>query len=166
MYLVGWFVVGFILAGYAMYLGRQKRPDLLGRMLAAELLLLTAPPIDDEVAPAQQVAPGNNYWSARLWFGGLAIVSLLLLWFAAASDRAGLWNWVLWLRSPFLGARFEYLLWGAAFGVFTQLFRDLDRGSDATSVRCNARKRAGHGLGPAEHPRASDHRGRGVRDQT
>jgi hypothetical protein len=133
MYLVGWFAVAFILASAAMYVGRQWRighnaeePSLLATTLAAALLLHAARAAgDDTRSPTVREKPpaAQNYPAAAI-LGALLVFSLLLLWVAAASDRAGLWDWMLWVRSPFLGARFQYFLWGAALGIFTQLFRN------------------------------------------
>jgi hypothetical protein len=130
MYLLGWFVVGFVLASCAMYLGRglangEGEPDRPARTLEIESVLFAAPPIDEGAAPAppQPIMPLPRRIVLRLALAGLLIFSLLLLWFAAASDQASLWDSLLWLRSPFLGARFQYLIWGGAIGVLTQLYR-------------------------------------------
>lgn len=136
MYLVGWFAAGFILASIAMYIGRQWRrdrdpssdpPSLLATALAAALLLYAArssPNNTPSVAAPEMSSPFANNFAVFLRLFVLLVASLLLAWFAAASDRASLWDSVLWLRSPFLGARFEYLFWGAAFGLLAQLFRN------------------------------------------
>ncbi len=129
MYLVGWFIVGFALASCAMYLGRQLtgRPpepldDAVARSLTADLPP-AVPPVADQAGSAEAVRTITSPFASPWWLIALAAVSVVVLSFAAASDRAGFWDCVLWLRSPFLGARFQYLLWGAAVGVFTQIFR-------------------------------------------
>jgi len=104
MYLLGWFAVGFVLANCAAYLARQW-------------------PRGGSIKP---LWPRHSTASRRTiagWLGALLIVFLLLLWFVGASDRAGLWEWVIRARSPFLGARFQWLMWGAALGVLAQVFR-------------------------------------------
>src|SRR6202035_2599315 len=136
MYLVGWFAVGFIVASIVMYVGRQWRrdraeaveqPSLLAAVLAAALLLYAArsSPNNAPATPAPETAPPRvvNNVVVFLKIFILLIVSFFLVWFAVASDRAGLWDTVIWIRSPFLGARFQCLLWGAAVGVATQIFR-------------------------------------------
>jgi hypothetical protein len=137
MHLVGWFAVGFVLASFAMQVARQWRrdrnrsteqPGLLATALAAAVPLYAARsspagPPSAPAAPAAPPAPTGNNLTVPLRLLLLLIVAVLLLWFAAESDRANLWESVLWVRSPFLGARFQYLLCGAAFGVVVQLFR-------------------------------------------
>jgi len=136
MYLVGWFAVGFILASMAMHVARQSRRErdatpaqasLLVSALVAAVLLYAArskadrpqpAPAAEETPPAE-AAGGPSY----LAIFALAIAFLLLILLAVASDGANLWNWLLWLRSPFLGVRFQSLLWGVAAGVVTQIFR-------------------------------------------
>ena len=138
MYVIGWFATGFILSGLFFVVGRQRssridpapvteRP-LATTKTAAEWVEYVARsiPAGGPAAPAtapEEVAPTGSRGVGVLKLIALVIASAILIWFAIASDRASLGDLMLWVRSPFLGVRFQYLLWGAACGVVAQLFR-------------------------------------------
>jgi hypothetical protein len=137
MYVFGWFAVGFVLASLFFGVVRQWRPrhdptsekaPPPGTTTATEWLRYVArsTPSGGPEAPAVQwedAAPTGRSGAVVWRFIALVVAAALLLSFAAASDRASLSEYVLWVRSPFLGVRFQYLLWGAACGVLAQLFR-------------------------------------------
>jgi hypothetical protein len=54
--------------------------------------------------------------------GILLLLIFLAVGLAAGTDTATLPQWVISWRSPFLGTRFQFLLWGAIFGAFFQVF--------------------------------------------
>jgi hypothetical protein len=137
MYLVAWFFVGFILASAAMSVTRRWRStrdtsseqrSLFVTALAVALLVSGAVrsarsnarplALDEEIAATD--ADGLAHFLKAV---SLVIAGLLLVWFAVVSDRAAFWECVLWVRSLFLGYRFQALFWGAVCGIIAQLFR-------------------------------------------
>ena len=95
----------------------------------------------------------------------LAVAFLLLVLLAVASDRANLWDWLLWLRSPFLGVRFQSLLWGvAAEDHYPDLSIQIAERS-RPGVRRHHRQQGKHRLGLAGHAGDTDHRGGWLRHQ-
>jgi hypothetical protein len=107
MYLLGWFAVGLILASIAMNLARR------GTSQAVPSAALRYRSLKKDM-------PG---WVLVLSLLLIVTAAALVVLFAMASDGARLWEPVVWMRSPFLGVRFQALFWGAVCGVIAQIFR-------------------------------------------
>jgi hypothetical protein len=137
MYLVAWFVVGFILVSAAMRVTQRRTKDDASPQQpetppASEWILALVPP-EKSCPPVQAAssAPAGDDalekdtpdWARVLVVLLLATAAGFLIIFAMASDSASLWEPVVWMRSPFLGTRFQALFWGAACGAVAQVFR-------------------------------------------
>jgi hypothetical protein len=98
MHLVLWFATGFLLASSVARLLRRPTGQPSGAQRQPTLLSLK---------------------------GAILILLIFLaVLLAAGVDTATLPQWVLSWRSPFLGTRFQFLLWGAIFGALFQVFMD------------------------------------------
>src|SRR5450631_4153866 len=112
MYLTSWFAVGFVLACVALNVIRRwtarreratarERSSLAVTALAAAMLLYAPRSVANvaasTLAPEKVITRDAKDFVFFAKMFGLAIVFMLLLWFAAASDSASLADWMLWI---------------------------------------------------------------------